>query len=124
MKNLKDLAKKSYFKAALYFISLLLIAMIVVMSAVTVKLNYDDGKNERDRITKAYEAKISKLDSLNTQLIKKEKLSQIKIDSLQNVKGKIIIKYEKKIENIYNAFAIEHALWLDSTINKVDSLKK
>ena len=86
--------------------------------------NTQDYKKDRLEIIKNYEVKIIRMDSINIILMKKEKSMQLEIDSLKNVKQKTIIKYDKKIKNIYSASANEHALWLDSTITKVDSLKK
>ena len=108
----------------MHLFGIILIIGAVVITYQSNKLITQDCEKERLEIIKKYEIKIIKLDSINTTLIKKEKLMQSQIDSLENVKQKIIIKYDEKIKSIYNASANEHAIWLDSTVAKVNRLKK
>jgi lipopolysaccharide export LptBFGC system permease protein LptF len=81
-------------------------------------------RQQKDSIINVYNMKIAKQDSVNKQLQKQQIVWQQKIDSLTNEQSKLIIKYAKKIEAITNATATEHAIWLNTITNQLDSLKK
>lgn len=124
MKNLKEIVKKSYFKPIIHIIGIIFALWAIAIMYEYNKLKIEDGNKQRLEIIRKYENRINEKDSINEILMKKEKSMQLKIDSLENVKQKIIIKYDEKIKSIYNASANEHAVWLDSTVAKVNRLKK
>ena len=64
--------------------------------------------------TKNYKTEIEKLEKQNDSI-------QVKLDSLDKVKQKIIIKYEKAIPSILDASAADDVIWLDT---KLKDLRK
>jgi len=75
----------------------------------------------RDSIMDKYNEKIVLIEKRDSILETDRKELLKKVDSLENVKSQVIISYDKKIKSIYDATAIEHACWLDSTIQKLSS---
>lgn len=121
MINLKSLGKKLYSKVTVHIILIGLAGFIIIMLGNMIDVNRRNYSSEKDKIISKYENVIKQKDSINNIL----KLQQIelleKVDSLENVKTKIIQAYDKKIKSVYDASAVEHAEWLRATIEKLDS---
>lgn len=85
-----------------------------------------DTKYKIDRLKtiNVYENKLHQKDSIYNTLKSQYYISQIKIDSLENVKNKIIIKYDKEIKGILNAGASEHGMWMDTILTKMNNIKR
>jgi hypothetical protein len=140
MKNLKELGKKLSFnkmitkfkqiEKALPFIMIIFGLFILTIGASFLlffniqSIQQYNFKQQKDSIINVYNMKIAKQDSVNKQLQKQQIVWQQKIDSLTNEQSKLTIKYAKKIEIITNATATEHATWLNTITNQLDSLKK
>jgi hypothetical protein len=140
MKNLKELGKKLSFnkmitkfkqiEKALPFIMIIFGLFILTIGASFLlffniqSIQQYNFRQQKDSIINVYNMKIAKQDSVNKQLQKQQIVWQQKIDSLTNEQSKLTIKYAKKIETINNATATEHAIWLNTITNQLDSLKK
>lgn len=124
MMNLKSLEKKLYFKVLLHLGVLLLIGFTFVIIFNVMDTRTNEYNTQRTNIIKTYDVKIKNLDSINGSLKSKQSFLENKIDSLQTEKNKIRDGYDKKIKNIYDASAIDHAVWMDSVLKKLDNIKK
>ena len=124
MMNLKSPEKKLYFKILLHVGVLTLISCGIVLLVQTMNIKEDTYRDQRDSIINSYNIKIQQKDSINKILVEKQHKLESEIDSLENVKGIVIKDYDKKINYIYDASAINHAMWLDSIIAKVNSVKQ
>jgi hypothetical protein len=124
MKNLKGPEKKLIFSIGVHFLVIVLIAFGIIFSVKTLDIRENYYRESKDSIISEYNAKIKERDAINQKLILKQQMLEEKIDSLEQVKGIININYDKKIKNIYDASAIEHVMWLDSTLKKVNNIKR
>lgn len=124
MKNLKGPEKKLIFNIGVHFLVIVLIAFGIIFSVKTLDIRENYYRESKDSIISEYNAKIKEKDAINQKLILKQQMLEEKIDSLEQVKGIININYDKKIKNIYDASAIEHVMWLDSTLKKVNNIKR
>ena len=124
MKNLKGPEKKLIFNIGVHFLVIVLIAFGIIFSVKTLNIRENYYRESKDSIISEYNAKIKEKDAINQKLILKQQMLEEKIDSLEQVKGIININYDKKIKNIYDASAIEHVMWLDSTLKKVNNIKR
>lgn len=124
MKILKSPEKKLYFKILLHIFVMCVIGMSIMMSVEIMDIKDASYRMQRDSIINTYEMKIKTRDSINNALIVKQKALQLEIDSLENIKDTINAEYDQKIKSIYDASAIDHALWMDSTITKLNHFKR
>lgn len=120
MMNLKSQEKKFYFKILCHIGVLATIGFIIVLLVRSINLKEDEYKYQKDSIIKEYNLKIIEKDSINKILIEKQRDLENQIDYLESVKSEINIMYGKKIKSVYDASAIEHAMWMDSTIKKLN----
>ena len=124
MKNLKSPEKKLSFKLIFHIILCALVIFGYVELFTILDSNESCYKSNRDSIINEYNRKINEIDSINNDLRNNQKSLQKNIDSLENIKNQIVIEYGKKVKNIYDASAIDHAKWLESVITKLDSIKR
>lgn len=117
MKNLKTLIKESYFKPELNIIATIIVILVVTFMWQLLKSEKENNEIDKLKIIKDYQKQIQVKDSLYKI---KESTFVYRIDSLETIKNKIIIKYDEKIKAINSASANDHAKWLES---KVDSLQ-
>ena len=120
MMNLKNPERKFYFKVLWHVGVLATIAFVIVLLVQSLNVKEEEYKSDRDSIIIEYNNKIAQKDSINKILEKKQKDLENQVDSLEHIKSKINVDYGKKIKNVYDASAIEHAIWLDSTIAKLN----
>ena len=119
MKSLKSPEKKLIFKILIHLSIFVIIGFSIVAVVKSMNDREDYYKHSKDSIVTEYNIKIREKDSINSVLINKQINLQNKIDSLNKVKGNITNIYDAKIKNIYDASAIEHAMWMDSTLEKL-----
>lgn len=123
MISLKNLGKKSYFKILSHVVVIGIIGTIFIVMGNMIDVNRNNYILEKDKIVSKYEKVIREKDSINN-ILKNQQVELLnKVDSLDNVKIKIVQVYDKKIQSIYSATAIEHAMWMESTIERLDSMK-
>lgn len=67
--------------------------------------------------------KIKQKEKENLALMKTNFVLLHKIDSLEKVKRNITLVYDKKIDNIFDASAYDHASWLESTVKELNRSK-
>lgn len=119
MKSLKSPEKKLIFKILIHLSIFIIIGFSIVAVVKAMNDREDYYKDSKDSIIAEYNIKIREKDSINNVLINKQINLEIKIDSLNKVKGNITNTYDAKIKNIYDASAIQHAMWMDSTLQKL-----
>lgn len=124
MKSLRSPEKKLYFKILLHVFIMCVIGMAITMSIEIMGIKEAGYRDQRDSIINSYETKIKTKDSVNNTLIIKQHSLQLQVDSLENVKGIINAEYDQEIKSIYDASAIDHALWMDTTIAKLNHFKR
>lgn len=124
MKSLKGLEKKLYFKIAWHAAIILIIASAFLMFFNIKQVQVNEFQQQKDSIISTYTLKIAKRDSIDAKLREQQLSWQKKIDSLENEQGKLITIYGQKIQNLYDATAIDHAVWLDSLTVQLNSRKK
>jgi len=122
--NLKNPEKRFYFKIILYIgiISIIIFGIMWLIGSIKIKEN--NYRDKHNSIVIQYDVKIKQKDSINKILIKKQEKLEIQIDSLERIKTGINIDYGKKIKNVYDASAIEHAIWMDTVLEKLNNNKK
>jgi len=76
-----------------------------------------------DSIINNYRAQIERKTELNKMFIKKQYILEVKIDSLEVQKNKIITIYDQKIKSINDASAYDDAVWLRNTITSNNNTK-
>ena len=104
MKNLKILG-------SLIIISLLAISLYQVCKRTQIN-SVRQLVERNDSIDKEVQKRILIIEKLEKQ----NDSIQIKLDSLDKVKQKIIIKYEKAIPSILDASATDDIIWLDTKL--------
>ncbi len=124
MMNLKNPEKKLYFKLALHGIVILLLACGIMLVVETMNVKEDYYRDSHDSIIHSYDTRIKQKDSINHLLVEQQKILQGQIDSLESVKDTVTNDYGKKINYIYDAPAVDHAMWMDAILAKVGSVKK
>ena len=122
MMNLKNLGKRSYFKLAWHIFLVCVIVFGFIGMIQLLNINEAEYKSDRELVIQKYELKIKEKDSLNHELQMKQYELRRQVDSLENKKEQIVIEYGKKIKAINDASATEHAEWMESIINKLDSI--
>lgn len=106
MKNLKILG-------SLIILSVLAVSLYQLRVCKRTQINSVRQLIERnDSIDKEVKKRILIIEKLEKQ----NDSIQIKLDSLDKVKQKIIIKYEKDIPSILDASATDDAIWLDTRL--------
>lgn len=118
MKNLLGLKKGSYFKIAAH---ILFIIGIVIGTLYIFNKKEVEYRSDRDAIVALYESQIKSKNQESAKFAAQQIILEHQIDSLENVKQKIIIKYDQKADTIADASAAEHALWLDSILEDLDN---
>jgi hypothetical protein len=122
--TLGDQEKKLYSRVGIILGGILLIGLLWLgISRISI---YYTNRNEAkvNAIIEKYEAKVDSLNKANTYYMNNIKILENKIDSMGNVKVQIINHYDKKINAIYNAGAVDHVMWLDSVITKVGGIQR
>ena len=120
--NLSPVEKKLYSRIAI------ILGIIVILGGIYYGLSrissyYENiGIEKKKVLIEQYEAKVDSFNEANKTLVLDIKELNIKIDSLRKIKTQIIINNEKKVNAVYSASISDNAKWLDSIINKVDSL--
>ena len=122
MMNLKIKGKRFNIRIIFSIIGIAIISTIFVIMANMIDDNRNVYKIDREAIINQYEQRIREKDSINKILENRQIGYQSKVDSLEYVKTKIIVAYDKKIKAINDASATEHAEWMESIINKLDSI--
>ena len=124
MKNLKNPEKKLYFKILFHTVVCALVIFGYIEMFTMMDRTESSYQSNRDSIINEYNKKINEIDSINNILKIKQIVLEKNIDSLEEVKTQIVIEYGKKVKNIYDASAVDHAKWLESVITKLDSIKR
>jgi hypothetical protein len=70
-------------------------------------------------VIRIYESKIDSINKRNTILLEDISNLNCQVDSLKELKLKIYWRYAKEVKNIYDADAINHAQWMDTTLTKL-----
>lgn len=99
----------------------ILILLLLFSWTRTNKIITVRESNTRDSIINSYNTKIKVWEKSNKTLMLNQVVLEKKIDSLEHIKSQVIINYGKEIKTIHDATAAEHAIWLQSTIQKLDS---
>lgn len=121
MLNLKTPLKKWNFNP-LNLIAIIIISFMIYEGiGMYIEHLYQKWEVKQEQLIRQYELKIDSVALENNTLILQIYALGDSVDSLKNVKSKIIYKYVKETSNIHNAPAESHAKWLQS---KLDSLKK
>lgn len=92
-----------------------IITMIIVSITTIQKRNYEFNCS-REILIDSYEKKMIEKEKENIKLKETNDMLSEKIDSLKKIKQQITLKYDTKIDSIFDASADEHARWLKSTI--------
>lgn len=106
MKNLKILG-------SLIILSILAISLYQLSVCKKTQLN---SVRQLIRINDSIDTEVQKRILIIEKLEKQNDSIQIKLDSLEKVKQKIIIKYEKAIPSILDASATDDIIWLDTKL--------
>ena len=104
MKNLKILG------------SLIILSLLAVSLYQVCKRTQQDSVRQLIRINDSIDTEVQKRILIIEKLEKQNDSIQIKLDSLDKVKQKIIIKYEKAIPSILDASAADDVIWLDTKL--------
>ena len=104
MKNLKILG------------SLIILSLLAVSLYQVCKRTQQDSVRQLIRINDSIDTEVQKRILIIEKLEKQNDSIQIKLDSLDKVKQKIIIKYEKAIPSILDASATDDVIWLDTKL--------
>jgi len=121
---LSDQEKKLYSKVGIILASILIVAFLW-LGISTISIYYTKKSEAKiDAIIEKYELKVDSLNKENTYFMNNIKRLEIQVDSMEHVKEKIINHYDKKINTIYNAGAIDHAMWMDSVLTKVSNISR
>ena len=106
MKNLKILG-------SLIILSILAISLYQLSVCKKTQLN---SVRQLIRINDSIDTEVQKRILIIEKLEKQNDSIQIKLDSLEKVKQKIIIKYEKASPSILDASAADDVIWLDTKL--------
>ena len=106
MKNLKILG-------SLIILSILAISLYQLSVCKKTQLN---SVRQLIRINDSIDTEVQKRILIIEKLEKQNDSIQIKLDSLEKVKQKIIIKYEKATPIILDASAADDVIWLDTKL--------
>lgn len=123
MINLKIRGKKFNIRVISSIVIVAIVSAIFIIMANMIDDNRNEYRIDRETIINKYENKIKEKDSINKVLEAKQIEYQSTIDSLEYVQTKIVVAYDKKIKAIYDASASDHAEWMESIINKLDSIE-
>lgn len=104
MKNLKILG------------SLIILSVLVVYQLRICKRTQMNSIRQLVERNDSIDAEVQKRILIIEKLEKQNDSIQIKLDSLEKVKQKIIIKYEKAIPSILDASATDDIIWLDTKL--------
>lgn len=121
MKNLTANGRRLFF-SVLIVVGIIIAAGLLAWGIFSIIGYWKDFEITREqKIIKQYELKIDVLNKEGNKLIYKINSLEYQVDSLKAVKTKILLKkYDEKANVIYDASAIEHAKWLDSTLNQLN----
>lgn len=104
MKNLKILG------------SLIILSILAISLYQVCKGTQQDSVRQLMRVNDSIDTEVQKRILIIEKLEKQNDSIQIKLDSLDKVKQKIIIKYEKAIPSILDASAADDVIWLDTKL--------
>lgn len=104
MKNLKILG------------SLIILSILAISLYQVCKGTQQDSVRQLMRVNDSIDTEVQKRILIIEKLEKQNDSIQIKLDSLDKVKQKIIIKYEKAIPSILDASATDDIIWLDTKL--------
>lgn len=104
MKNLKILG------------SLIILSALAVYQLRVCKRTQINSVRQLVEINDSIDKEVKKRILIIEKLEKQNDSIQIKLDSLDKVKQKIIIKYEKAIPSILDASATDDVIWLDTKL--------
>lgn len=104
MKNLKILG------------SLIILSILAIYQLSVCKKTQLNSVRQLIRINDSIDTEVQKRILIIEKLEKQNDTIQIKLDSLDKVKQKIIIKYEKAIPSILDASATDDVIWLDTKL--------
>lgn len=120
MKNLKNPWKRLYSRVILHGGVIVLILVVAIIMLQTNKVRENRINAEHDKIMDICTYKIDSISKENELIREKQKLIELRIDSIDAEQSIIDAKKDEKIKYIYSATADSHAKWLVTTI---DSLK-
>lgn len=104
MKNLKILG------------SLIILSILAISLYQVCKGTQQDSVRQLMRVNDSIDTEVQKRILIIEKLEKQNDSIQIKLDSLEKVKQKIIIKYEKATPIILDASAADDVIWLDTKL--------
>lgn len=102
--------------------NLKILGSLIILSLLAISLYQICKRTQQDSIRQLEERNDSISREVQKRILIIEKLEkqndsiQIKLDSLDKVKQKIIIKYEKDIPSILDASATDDVIWLNTKL--------
>lgn len=118
MKNLIERMKRLYSRPGFNIIIILLVVLSMTFMWQLLHSEKEGDNIDKIKIIKEYTEKLRNKDNFYKE---REKNYLLKIDSLNNVKNKIIITYKDEVKTINSASANDHAKWLRSKLDSIQN---